>query len=68
MAYLTSWAKDSGKGDELDDLSTQLASNFDKNSGMDTAAYSSLIDEVGQVTDIVKEFDGNYQDDSTHCY
>ena len=35
---------------------------------MDTAAYSSLIDEVGQVTDIVKAFDGNYQDDSTYCY
>ena len=35
---------------------------------MDTAAYSSLIDEAGQVTDIVKEFDGIYQDDSTYCY
>ena len=35
---------------------------------MDTAAYSSVIDEVGQVTDIVKEFDGIYQDDSTYCY
>ena len=35
---------------------------------MDTAAYSSLVDEVGQVTDIVKQFDGIYQDDSTYCY
>ena len=35
---------------------------------MDTAAYSSLIDEVAQVTDIVKEFDGIYQHDSTYCY
>ena len=66
---LTSWAKDNGKDDAaLADLSTRLASHFDKNSGMDTAAYSSLVDEVGQVTDIVKEFDGIYQDDSTYYY
>ncbi|KAK2554918.1 hypothetical protein P5673_023601 [Acropora cervicornis] len=35
---LTSWAKDNGKDDALADLSTRLASHFDKNSGMDTAA------------------------------
>jgi len=59
---LTSWAKDNGKDDALADLSRRFAFQFDKNSGMDTAAYSSLIDEVGQVTDIVKQFDGIYQD------
>ena len=35
---------------------------------MDTAAYSSLIIEVGQVTDTVKEFDLIHQDDLTYCY
>ena len=34
---LTSWAKDYGKDDALADLSTRLASDFVKNSGMDTA-------------------------------
>ena len=35
---------------------------------MDTAAYSSPVDEVGQVTDITKEFDVIHQDDSTYCH
>ena len=34
---LTSWANDNGKDNALADLSTRLASHFDKNSGMDTA-------------------------------
>ena len=65
---LVLWAKDNGKDDKLVDLSMQLASKFDQSSEMDTAAYSNLIDEVGQVTDIVREFDATRQDDSTYCY
>lgn len=45
-----------------------MASQFDKISAIDTAAYSNLIDEVGKVTDIVKEFDATHQDDSTYQY
>ena len=65
---LVLWANDNGKDDKLVDLSMQLASKFDQSSEMDTAAYSNLIDEVGQVTDIVREFDATRQDDSTYCY
>ena len=68
MAYLISWAiiSDNWKDDALIVVSTRLASHFDKNSGMDRAAYSSLIDEV---KDIVKEFDViHHHHDSTYCY
>lgn len=65
---MLAWAKDNGKDGALVDLSTRLASQFDKNSGLHEAAYSCLIDEVGQVTDVVKEFDAMHQDDSTYCY
>lgn len=65
---LVAWAKDNSKDGTLVDLSTQLATQFDKSSAMDAAAYSNLIDEVAEVTGIVKEFDATHQDDSTYRY